>query len=427
MAEKGRAIVVGAGLAGLTAATLAARAGRQVTLLERGSAVGGRAASPELGDATVNQGPHALYCGGAARALLAELGIAFTGKTPALANARALARGALVPLPLGVASLLTSSLLGWRGRLDVGAILARLGPDLADEGETLDAFLSRRTADEGARALVAALARLSTYANAPHLASARAALAQLAVAQREGVTYVDGGWASLLRGLVAAAEHAGVRIVAGANVTALTRHDPGWEVRCENDAFVADDVVLATGPAAASSLTGAAFDVVPVHAACLDLCLAPLPHATPRFVLGIDRPYYYSVHSDAARLADSDTVVLQVAKYIDPRAPVDAAADLAELEALVDLAHPTWRASVRARRFLPRMTVVNALVTPAGRPDVDATGLPGVHLAGDWVGPEGMLADAAFASARRAARALLRRAAARTKVATTAVHAEPRS
>ncbi len=35
MAEKGRVIVVGAGLAGVTCATLAARGGRQVTLLER--------------------------------------------------------------------------------------------------------------------------------------------------------------------------------------------------------------------------------------------------------------------------------------------------------------------------------------------------------------------------------------------------------
>ena len=42
----------------------------------------------------------------------------------------------------------------------------------------------------------------------------------------------------------------------------------------------------------------------------------------------------------------------------------------------------------------------------AGRPRVDAPaelGLPGVFLAGDWVGPEGMLADAAAASGAAAA------------------------
>jgi hypothetical protein len=34
---------------------------------------------------------------------------------------------------------------------------------------------------------------------------------------------------------------------------------------------------------------------------------------------------------------------------------------------------------------------------------VDELGIPGVALAGDWIGPEGMLADAAVASALRAA------------------------
>lgn len=43
----------------------------------------------------------------------------------------------------------------------------------------------------------------------------------------------------------------------------------------------------------------------------------------------------------------------------------------------------------------------------AGRPDVGVlgrlSGRPGVFVAGDWVGPEGHLADAVLASARAAA------------------------
>jgi hypothetical protein len=54
-------------------------------------------------------------------------------------------------------------------------------------------------------------------------------------------------------------------------------------------------------------------------------------------------------------------------------------------------------------RFLPRMTVSHAMATPEGRPDVDALNRPGVALAGDWIGPENMLADAAVSSALRAA------------------------
>ncbi|HEU4538221.1 MAG TPA: hypothetical protein VFS00_29065, partial [Polyangiaceae bacterium] len=47
----------------------------------------------------------------------------------------------------------------------------------------------------------------------------------------------------------------------------------------------------------------------------------------------------------------------------------------------------------------------------AGRPDVADTDVEGVFLAGDWVGPTGMLLDAALASAKRAASECARRLA----------------
>jgi hypothetical protein len=49
------------------------------------------------------------------------------------------------------------------------------------------------------------------------------------------------------------------------------------------------------------------------------------------------------------------------------------------------------------------MIVSHAIAEPSGRPDINALGMRGVALAGDWVGDEGMLADAAAASARKAA------------------------
>ena len=43
----------------------------------------------------------------------------------------------------------------------------------------------------------------------------------------------------------------------------------------------------------------------------------------------------------------------------------------------------------------------------AGRPAVTASGHPAITMCGDWVGPEGMLADAALASGAAAGRAAL--------------------
>ncbi|HZU80465.1 MAG TPA: hypothetical protein VE991_11165, partial [Acidimicrobiales bacterium] len=70
-------------------------------------------------------------------------------------------------------------------------------------------------------------------------------------------------------------------------------------------------------------------------------------------------------------------------------------------------------ADVVHSRFLARMLVMGAAPSPAsggmaGRAAVDDTGTEGVFMAGDWVGPDGLLADAALASGRSAALSALR-------------------
>jgi predicted NAD/FAD-dependent oxidoreductase len=68
---------------------------------------------------------------------------------------------------------------------------------------------------------------------------------------------------------------------------------------------------------------------------------------------------------------------------------------------------PGWRDEVVVSRFLPQMTVTHAIPQARReRPDVDALKMPRIKIAGDWVGPQAMLGDAAVASALRAARAL---------------------
>jgi hypothetical protein len=105
--------------------------------------------------------------------------------------------------------------------------------------------------------------------------------------------------------------------------------------------------------------------------------------------------------------------MIHVLKYL-AAGEGDARADQRELEGLLDLIQPGWRDAVVEHRFLPNMLVSNALPTAAagglrGRPDVAVPGTAGVYVAGDWVGPEGLLADASLASARRAAEAIVAR------------------
>jgi pyruvate/2-oxoglutarate dehydrogenase complex dihydrolipoamide dehydrogenase (E3) component len=65
------------------------------------------------------------------------------------------------------------------------------------------------------------------------------------------------------------------------------------------------------------------------------------------------------------------------------------------------------------QRFLPVMVVYNAIVTAEqggtlGRPDTKVPETENLYIVGDWIGSEGLLADASFASAKRAAEQILK-------------------
>ena len=73
----GRVAVVGAGIGGLAAAALLAKAGRQVTVFEQAEQAGGKAASVQLGDWRFDTGPSLLTLPDVFRGFFARLGLDF--------------------------------------------------------------------------------------------------------------------------------------------------------------------------------------------------------------------------------------------------------------------------------------------------------------------------------------------------------------
>ena len=112
-------------MAGLTVATYLARAGRSVTLFEKAPDVGGRAITHHYGDFLFNQGPHALYRGGAAIKILRELGIEFSGGV-ASTEGMAISGGQLYQLPSSVISILSTGLLKAGSKLKLDTWLASI-------------------------------------------------------------------------------------------------------------------------------------------------------------------------------------------------------------------------------------------------------------------------------------------------------------
>jgi phytoene dehydrogenase-like protein len=419
MAE--RIAVVGGGLAGLAAAAYLAPAGRHVTVYEKARIVGGRAVTTVLGGYRFNLGPHALYVAGEGRAVLKELDVPVRGARPPASGAFAIRGGRLDTLPAGPMSLLATGLLSLGAKIEVARILAVLPKmDPASlRGQTVAGWLLRISSREEVRDLLAALVRVATYANDPARQGADSAVAQLQRALRSSVLYLDGGWQSIVDALRERAEEAGVRIETDAPVRRVVADGSVRAVLLADGRERDADAVVATGSPAqvaalvpeAGSLCRAAARAMPVRAACLDVALDRVPRPQSRFALGIDTPLYVSLHSAVARLAPEGGGIIHAAKYLTPEATheADHRPDEVrrELEQALELLQPGWQSSVVHQRFLPDMVVSNALTTTSPRPQPAVPEVPGLFVAGDWVGSEGLLADASLASARSAARAVL--------------------
>ncbi|HKA18997.1 MAG TPA: FAD-dependent oxidoreductase [Blastocatellia bacterium] len=419
-------IVIGGGVSGLAAAAFIAKAGKRVSVFEQSQALGGRAQTKEQNGFYLNLGPHALYRGGRGIEVLRDLGVEPKGRVPSVSGAFAIKDGVKHTFPAGAVSLFTTSLFGLSAKLEAARFLASIAKIDCEHymNVSVSEWLDRTISHSEVKDFILAAFRVATYTNAPDLMSAGTALAQLQKAFDKSVLYLDAGWQTIVDGLRDVAQSAGVNLQTGVRIDAVTRDADGWVngVRLSDGTRIpTSTVVIASNPAAAvqlvenardSSLSQWAETAIPVRAACLDVALSRLPKEKATFALGIDRPLYLSVHSASARLAPDGSALIQTAKYLPPD-DQDSAEDVEkELEGLLDLVQPEWRGLVVYRRFLPEMTVVNSLPLARlggtdGRPDPEVTDIPGLFIAGDWVGSEGMLADASLSSARKAAKTIV--------------------
>jgi phytoene dehydrogenase-like protein len=218
-----------------------------------------------------------------------------------------------------------------------------------------------------------------------------------------------------VNGLRDVAVAAGVQLRAGERVASVIADTTARRVLLANGAEEEfDSVVLAVPPSVAhdlapwnDSLGRYAAAAVPARAACLDVGLTKLPNSRRRFALGIDQPFYLSVHSMYAKLAPEGRVMVSAARYIPAGEDNDSERDLDALERFLDTVQPGWRRFEEHRQFLPNMVVSSAVPRfdqggIAGRPAPSHTGTPGLFVAGDWVGQGGWLADGTLGSAREA-------------------------
>jgi phytoene dehydrogenase-like protein len=426
-------IVIGGGLAGLTVTTFLARAGKSVTLFEQSTKeIGGRARTSVFDGYYFNQGAHALYLSDAGPAVLRELGIAYTGGKPPTTRYeinhgkkyRLLIRGGSPVLATKSLETSTENMINQFFDSLNGIDFTKL------ENVTVQEWLERNVPNADAVEIIKTFVRLSTYGNDPDIQSAGSVLHQFQISNLGGVMYLDGGWQTLVDGLVAAATNAKARIVMGKKAVKVQRSNSGWLVTLsDRTEMSAKILVIATGPRDAYGLfhdgersevlSKAVKELKPVRLACLDVALSSLPQKDVLFALGIESPLYFSVHSAYAKLAAKNGALIHLAKYLGTSIDPKPKEDEKELEELLDLLQPGWRDVLVKKRPLPSMVVSNALVTAgngglSGRPDPKIE--DSLYIVGDWVGSEGLLSNASFASAKEAAQLILNELSESSKV-----------
>ncbi|MFB9589129.1 hydroxysqualene dehydroxylase HpnE [Streptomyces racemochromogenes] len=414
-----RAVVIGGGLAGVTAALELADAGLRVTLLEGRPRLGGLAFSFKRGDLTVDNGQHVyLRCCTAYRwfldrvdgAALAPLQDRLDVPVLDVAHPRGPRLGRLrrsaLPVPLHLAaSLATYPHLSLAERASVGRAalaLRRLDPaDPALDGLDFGTWLARYGQSPRTVAALWDLVGIATL----NATAADSSLGLAAMVFKTGLLSENGaadiGWARVPLGDLhdtlarKALDAAGVRTELRTRVTAVTRtEDGGWRVDTEGESLDAGTVVLAVPQREAHALLPAGALADPDK--LLDIGTAPILNVHvvyDRKVL--KQPFFAALgtpvqwvfdRTDASGLTDGGQYLAlsqSVAQDdIDEPVSVLRAKYLPELERLL----PAARGAKVRDFFVTRERTATFAPSPGVgrlRPG-PRTDTPGLYLAGAW-------------------------------------------
>jgi squalene-associated FAD-dependent desaturase len=436
-------VVVGGGLAGITAALRLADAGRSVTLVETRPRLGGAAFSFRRGELSIDNGQHVfLRCCTAYRDLLVRLGVADQVNLqrrldiPILradGQRARLRRTAGVPAPLHLsASLATFGLLSWRDRLKVGRgalALRLLNPaNPALDEQTLGDFLRRHGQNDAIIDALWGIVATATLNLDPDEASLALAAKVFRTGMLDHAPAADVGYAARPLGdlhsnaALTALEAAGVEVLLNHRathiqpgcVTATGRGDieRQWKTdavvlaTAHREAFAAAPELAQTPVAPAAGL--GATPILNVHIV-YDRRVTDLP-----FAAAVNSPVQWLFdRTDTSGLARTHpngqylAITVSAADgVIDESAPVLTERYLAELARLLPAAA---RANVidafvtRERRATFRQAAGSGALRPSAR-----SGLAGVWLAGAWTAtgwPDTM--ESAVRSGEAAAEAVL--------------------
>lgn len=307
------ALVVGGGIAGLTAAYELLGRGLPVTLVEAGERLGGKLRRGEVAGVTVDLGAEAMLARRPEAVDLARsVGLGEALRPPSVSGGAIWTRGEIQPMPQGHVMGVPGSPESVRGVVSPAGLAriaedaelppTELGEDVA-VGEYVAARLGREVVDRLVEPLLGGVYagdayRISLRAALPQLFAAAASersllaavrsvqsVAREAAERREAAGEpvppvflgIEGGVGRLPEAVAESVRSAGGTVLTGVGARGLRRTLDGWELECTDGVRRADAVVVAlpAGPAARllrSEVPRAAAELEGVEYASMALC-----------------------------------------------------------------------------------------------------------------------------------------------------------
>jgi glycine/D-amino acid oxidase-like deaminating enzyme len=352
-----RVTIVGAGIAGLTAALFATTAGHHVVVLDRTDRLGGRGTSENVKGAPFGFGPHLIQQRGPLMQTIKKISkLPVVLNSPRIDRTHAAGVGALRP----------------RNNVRRAAGLRR-------------AF---RVKDTNSMAVQAAAflagSGLPTYDD------------RFVSLQKEKLSVVGEGWAGLVGRMAAALDEVGVLIEPNCKVASIEPQRINLE---DGRTFETDVVVLACGLKQASALLGDLDGhemelVQSVRASTIDATLSSRPLGEHHALIDAAEGAYVL---DLANIQPRWGLDGSYFSALAAERPGESSEErMQRLDGFLDHHAPGWHHHVVDARRQPNISVQSQGV----KPEFDAFAHHGVLLAGEWVNSPHLLADAAADTGR---------------------------
>jgi 15-cis-phytoene desaturase len=423
MAEQ--VVVVGGGLAGLSVAARLAHHGCAVTLLEKAPKLGGRALTIPLKGFNFNFGAHAIY--GRDRSALRkheqELGLRIDWRPFSPHKVFYDLGEETTPMPATLANLLRTRVLDTQHKLHFVTQVVKtiLEMDRGEPGVPIGQYLRREPAQ--VRTLLLDLASSNFFTNEPERIPSVLFFdyyRRLFTSTRP-VSYIGGGWQSVVDGLAEIATRHGGQIITKEHVDRVeVTEGQVTAVQGREGTYRGDRFIFCVPPKQLVELFGetpylhlfeeynryGSNEVVVYDVGLQRRISSPYTYIYSRQV----RAYITDISYYDRTCVPEGGQLLQAVAYLNPAEAEQGAADekLLQLEALYDRHFAGWREVLEAKRVSKRATVqeIKSIDDQRLMP-VKLHSLANAYFAGDWCEGEGQLSELSFSSAYRVSERVL--------------------